>query len=96
MDLPPPASCEEITLVQGVIGAIRNIRGEMTIPMDAKVDVLLQHPSAETRAVLESATAQVQTLANVKALDIRTVHAPAPFASTHVSGDMAIQVLASC
>ncbi|MCC6546039.1 valine--tRNA ligase [Candidatus Sumerlaeota bacterium] len=83
----------EIEFLKSVIGAIRNIRGEMSVPMDMSVEVLVELPDAARREVLQSATAQIRALSNVKSLSIAATQAAAPFASTHVSGDLSIQVI---
>ncbi|MEO8377977.1 MAG: class I tRNA ligase family protein, partial [Candidatus Sumerlaeota bacterium] len=83
----------EIEFLKSVIGAIRNIRGEMAVPMDVSVEVFIQHPDEATRAILQSATSQIRALSNVKALNVAALQPVAPFASTHVSGDLSIQVV---
>lgn len=86
-------SVSEVEFLKSVIGAIRNIRGEMSVPMDTGVEVFIQHGDAASRGVLESASAQIRALANVKALSVAVSQPTAPFASTHVSGELSIQVV---
>jgi len=88
-----PAACAEIDFLKVIIGGIRNIRGEMGVPLEMKIDVLAQHADPATRSLLESAAPQVQALAGVAALTVAEHHAPAPFASTFVSGALTLQVL---
>jgi valyl-tRNA synthetase len=87
------AACKDIDQLKEIIGAIRNIRGEMGVPLDTKVEVLLQHPDKAVVTLAESAVAQISTLANVKSLDAKAEQAEAPFASSFVSGDLALQVI---
>ncbi|MBI1290816.1 valine--tRNA ligase [bacterium] len=92
-DYREPQACTEVQFIQGVIGSIRNIRGEMAVPLDMKVEVHALHPDAAWRGVLESALQQVMTLANVKELTVGTELPEAAFASTAVSGDLKLQVV---
>jgi valyl-tRNA synthetase len=84
-----------VAVVQSVIGAIRNIRGEMGVPLDARLDVLVAAPQDDARASLASAESQVRALANTGSLSIAATQEKAPFASSWVSGDLAVQVLIS-
>ncbi len=86
-------ACEELEMLQTIIGGLRNIRGEMSVPLDTKVDVLAEHPSEDVRALIGEAVDQIQTLANVKSLDIKAKQEEAPFASTFVRGDLRLQAL---
>ncbi|CAN5351175.1 valine--tRNA ligase [soil metagenome] len=88
-----PSAVAEIEFLQSVIGSIRNIRGEMAVPLDVKVEVLAEHADGAMRKILESAGAQIMTLANVKNLDVKESQPTAPFASTSVSGALKLQVL---
>ncbi|MCB2153529.1 valine--tRNA ligase [bacterium] len=81
-----------IQLLQEAIGAIRNIRGEMRIPPEMKVEVLIEHRDAVARRRLELGAPAIRQLASVSECTIgETVEHP-EFASTFVSGDLTILV----
>ena len=81
-----------IALLQEAIGAIRNIRGEMHIPPELKVEVLIEHRDATARGRLGKGIPAIQQLASAGACEIgETVEHP-EFASTFVSGDLTILV----
>ncbi len=92
-DYTDAEASDAVALVQRTLGAVRNIRGEMKIPTDAKVDVLVQHSSAGAREVLESFAGRMCALGGISKLGIAAQQDEAPFASTHTSGDLSIQVL---
>jgi valyl-tRNA synthetase len=83
----------QCALLQEVVTAIRTIRGEMAMPLDARVDVIVEHRDAPARAMLETARAQVVALVNGASLRVAEEAAPPAFAGTHVSGPMRVHVL---
>ncbi len=86
-------STSEMNDVMAIISAIRNIRGEMSVPPNTKVNVLLQHPNESYLTVVKDAEAQISSLASIDELSIAPSHDEAPFASTYIDGDLKIQVL---
>ncbi|MBX3728001.1 MAG: valine--tRNA ligase [Candidatus Sumerlaeia bacterium] len=82
----------EIALLQEAAGAIRNIRGEMHVPVDVKVQVAIEHADAGARAALESQGDALRALAAVGRLTVAASLPHPPFASTYVSGGMTILV----
>jgi valyl-tRNA synthetase len=86
------AACDEVAAIQDVVYAVRNIRGEMAVPLEMKVDLQAAHPSEAFRALLADAAPQVAALAGVRELDIRAAVAEVPFASTAVRGELTLQV----
>jgi valyl-tRNA synthetase len=60
---------KEMDLVQAVIGAIRNIRGEMNVPQDIKAPVLIGGGREKT-ALIEASAIFLKTLANVSILTV--------------------------
>src|SRR5690606_26580189 len=83
---------EQIGLLQEIVGAIRNIRGEMRVPLDSKVEVLIRHEDPE---VLESCSALVDSVRPLASAGVVSVSndAPAPgFSSTYVSGALTVLV----
>lgn len=70
-----PASPDVLTgmaLLQGIVTAIRNIRGEMNIPPSRNVTALLDVPDPGDRRFLEEHQCHVKTLAKVETLEIGT------------------------
>jgi valyl-tRNA synthetase len=83
----------EIGLLQEVIGAIRNIRGEMFVPGEMKVEALIEHDSAACRAALAAQEGAIRALASVSALKVGEKLEHPKFASTYVSGGTTILVV---
>src|SRR5690606_7437305 len=81
-----------ISQFQEVIGAIRNIRGEMKVPVEMKVDVLIEHADASARAAIEAQRPAIQALAQVDNVVVGDKVEHPQFASTYVSGAMTILV----
>lgn len=71
---------------------VRNIRGEMTVPVEMKVDVEFSHPDGATRALLEEAAVQIRALASVGEMSVGEKPGELPFASKAVKGDLVVQV----
>jgi valyl-tRNA synthetase len=87
------AACAEVEMLRTVIGLVRNIRGEMAVPLDMKVELHASHPDAATRAVLSSAQGQIGSLASVRPMLVEAELPTAVFASTAISGELKLQVL---
>lgn len=85
-------ACGEISLLQEAIYTVRNIRGEMAIPAEMKVDVEFSHPEDGTRALLEGASMQIRALASVNGMTVTGSAGELPFASKAVKGDLVVQV----
>lgn len=86
------SGAQPVALLQEAVGAIRNIRGEMRVPMESKVDVLIEHKDPEAREHLSSVRGHLRSLARLGTLKLgETVEAP-KFASTFVSGAMTIMI----
>ncbi len=82
-----------LALVQEVIGAIRNIRGEMKVAADRRIDALIRHADAPAREHLAGAVASVRAMAMVENCTVaESVDAP-KYASTFVSGDLTVFVV---
>ena len=58
---------EEMEFIQDVIGAIRNIRGEMNVPQDKKADVILRGPENRLKTIIRNA-AYLNRMADVEHL----------------------------
>lgn len=83
----------DMEIVKKVIGAVRNIRGEMGVPPETKVELLAEHPAEAIQNVLRAASAQIAVLSAVSRIDVAAKHDEAPFASAFVSGELRLQVL---
>ncbi|HHS12614.1 MAG TPA: valine--tRNA ligase [bacterium] len=59
----------EMDRVQAVIGAIRNIRGEMNVPQDTKAPVMIRGGRDQT-ALIEASAVYLETLAQVSMLTV--------------------------
>jgi len=81
-----------LALWQEAIGAIRNIRGEMKVPVEVKVDVLVEHSDAAARAELTGAIPSIRALATVEGCQVGEKLPHPAFASTYVSGAMTVLV----
>ncbi len=86
------SSCAEAAFLQEVVTAIRAIRGEMSVPLDMKVDIQIEHRDAARRALLERSRQTILNLVNGGSALIAAEVRPPGFASTHVAGDMTIFV----
>ncbi|MBN1481583.1 valine--tRNA ligase [candidate division KSB1 bacterium] len=62
----------EMILLQQVIGAIRNIRGEMNIPPAKEADVIVNSTDKEKLTVLQSNTLSIQKLARINKIIMNT------------------------
>ena len=83
---------ETIALLQEAVGAIRNIRGEMRVPMEMKVGVTIEHKDSAGRDQLSRVRGHLRSLARVDQLKIEETAVAPKFASTFVSGAMTILV----
>ena len=82
-----------MALIQEAISAVRNIRGEMNVPLDRRVDVRIQHSGAAARQTLEAAASAIQALAMAGDVSVAESVETPKFASTFVSGDMTLYVV---
>jgi len=97
---PEPASSyinenaeHDITLIQDTVGAIRNIRGEMKVPLESKVDALIEHKDADRIKSLSDNGHHIKNLGRIGKLTINSTIEEPKMASTFVSGDMKIFVV---
>ncbi|MBI5154074.1 valine--tRNA ligase [Candidatus Poribacteria bacterium] len=81
-----------VALLQETVGAIRNIRGEMKVPLDMKVEALIEHADGAARRRLESLAAHVCALASLSRCTVAEKLEHPAFASTYVSGGLTILV----
>ena len=90
--LNDPDAERDMALVMEVIGAIRNIRGEMNILPAKKLKVLLAPPDDETQALLERTEDYITNLARLEEMTVeRKIEEPKGVA-TGVAGNVNIYV----
>jgi valyl-tRNA synthetase len=82
-----------VALFQETVGAIRNIRGEMRVPADLKLEVLVEHGDGAARASLEAQASAIRSLAGVQSLRVAESVERPRFVSTYVSGAMTLLVV---
>jgi valyl-tRNA synthetase len=84
---------EEMELVMGLIGGIRNIRGEMNIPPSKKVRVVADVPSPAHCDVLRDNVSYIQNLAKVDSVRIESGPSKPKASATAVFGQNQAHVL---
>ena len=82
----------KMALIQEVVGAVRNIRGTMSVPPGRRADVLLKTNSDEAAQILESASGYVCELARVGQLTIGSDVARPPASASAVVRDLEVYV----
>ncbi|MEQ8819400.1 MAG: valine--tRNA ligase [Sumerlaeia bacterium] len=85
-------ACATVDLWREVIGAVRNIRGEMKVPVEMKVAVTVQHADAAALAKLEPAKPIIEALASAEGVTLGAAQVGGGLASTYVSGDLTVLV----
>jgi valyl-tRNA synthetase len=85
-------ACNAVNLLQEIVYAIRNIRGEMRVPPAVATDVNLVCGDSAVRALLEKHSDFVERLTNVKSLQIYAALAPSAFTSTAVAGPVVVHI----
>lgn len=84
------AACVE--LLQDIVYAIRNIRGEMKVPPATATAVHLVAPELETREILQRHADFIRRLVNVRSLDVHAALTPAASSATAVAGPVVVHV----
>jgi valyl-tRNA synthetase len=82
----------EMALMQGVVGAVRNIRGTMRIPPGIRVNVLLKPSSALAAQTLEATKTYIAELARIAELTIGTQVIRPEASASAVVGDVEVFV----
>ncbi|MDX2175819.1 MAG: valine--tRNA ligase [Candidatus Sumerlaeia bacterium] len=75
---------DSVAYLQELVTAIRAIRGEMAVPLDMKVDIRIEEREPARRALLDTASAQIASLATVRSQLVSAAIAPPAFAATQV------------
>lgn len=68
---PDPKAEQGMELLQGVITAVRNIRGEMNVPPSQQVEIIMMAEDAGQRRSIEEQSRYVLTLARGKSLQVK-------------------------
>jgi valyl-tRNA synthetase len=82
----------DIIWLQGVILAVRNVRGEMNIPPGKLLPVLLQKGSAEDQQRLNAYSGFLKSLAKLESLTWLAVDEEAPMSAIQLVADMQVLV----
>jgi valyl-tRNA synthetase len=92
-EFPEDAEADrEIAWIKSVVLAVRQIRGEMTIPGSRGVPVILQGASALDRQYLERHRAHLERLAGITSLTLLERGAEAPPSATALVGELTVLV----
>ena len=81
-----------VTLLQQVVGAVRNIRGTMRVPPGRRADLILKVMSEDVRQVLENTRIYLQELARVDGLQIGADVSRPPASACAVLADLEVYV----
>jgi valyl-tRNA synthetase len=81
-----------VELLQEIVYAVRNIRGEMKVPPATATDVSLVCGDADTRALLERELEFIRRLVNVGKLEVFPELEPSAFTSTAIAGPVVVHV----
>jgi valyl-tRNA synthetase len=87
-----PEAEVEMDRVIGVISAVRNIRGEMNIPLSRKLDITVHTANKETRKMLADSTDMIIRLARLDRLTVTTADDRPETAATAVVTDATVYV----
>ncbi len=82
----------DIAWVQGVVTALRNVRGEMNIPPSKQLPVFFHNGNTEDKRRFEENTAFLKVLARLESITWLTPTDSAPPSATQLVGDMEILV----
>ncbi|HYK25159.1 MAG TPA: class I tRNA ligase family protein, partial [Steroidobacteraceae bacterium] len=92
-DFPQDAQAErEIAWIKAIVLAVRQIKGEMKIPVSRGVPVLLKGASALDREHLERHRHYLERLAGIDSLTLLEPSAEAPEAATALIGELTVLV----
>jgi valyl-tRNA synthetase len=92
-EFPPDEAAErEVAWIQAFILGVRQIKGEMNIPMSRRIPVLLKDASAQDRGYAERYLAYLERLAGIDSLTILEPGAASPESATALVGELSILV----
>ena len=85
-------ACDDIAWLQGVIVAVRNIRGEMNIPPSKALPVFLKNGSREDERRCTENRQYLMKLAKLESISFLGTADDAPMSATQLVGDMQVLV----
>jgi valyl-tRNA synthetase len=92
-EFPPDETAErEVAWIQGFILAVRQIKGEMNIPLARRIPVLLKDASAQDKTYAELHRVYLERLAGIDTLTILEPGAHLPECATALLGDASVLV----
>jgi valyl-tRNA synthetase len=92
-EFPPDETAErEVAWIQAFILAVRQIKGEMNIPLARRVPVLLKGASASDRSYAGRHRAILDRLAGIDTLTVLEPGAAAPESATQLIGEMSVLI----
>lgn len=90
-----PLDTERITemeLLMGVITAVRNIRGEMSLAPSKKLSILIEGPKGAAESVIRDNRIHIENMAGVKEIQIEAASPKPEGCATAVVGDFQVHV----
>ena len=88
-----PTAEQRMTILQSVVTAVRNIRGEMNVPPSHPVEMIMMAESAEVRTALENLEGYILNLARGKSLKVTPPAEKPKGAAAGVAGEVEVLVL---
>ena len=82
-----------MTVLQDVITAVRNIRGEMNVSPADRVDVIMMAEDADQREIIRDHSHSIQTLVRAKSLEVTPLQEKPKGAAAAVAGNIEVLVL---
>jgi len=86
------AAVADITWLQGVILAVRNVRGEMNIPPGKALPVFIKNGSADDERRCNENRQYLMKLAKLESISFLAANEEAPMSATQLVGDMQVLV----
>lgn len=85
-----PEAEKRMRVIQQVITMVRNIRGEMNLPPQQTIPIILSCPDTEIQSLFTDYGSYVEKLAKVDSITIKDTYQPGPATATGVSGTLEI------
>ncbi|MBW2084561.1 MAG: class I tRNA ligase family protein, partial [Deltaproteobacteria bacterium] len=89
---PDPEAERRMALIQGVVTAVRNIRGEMNVPPSQEVEVIAMDDNPENRQLLKQQRGDILKLVRGKSLEVAPPQKKPEGAAAAVAGAVEIFV----
>jgi valyl-tRNA synthetase len=91
-NLADPASEKALNLVQDVIGAIRNVRGEMNVPPARKADIFVKGTSTDRLSLIQQNQSYIKSLAQVQTIKTGAEISKPPYSASAVVQELEIYI----